>query len=87
MVEIKKNLQNLLYSLIYALECFRFKIYNTTMLEICNGLNKSWKIVTVLGANSQNFLRQIHKIFVTLGLKISRFLILNVDFEANITKG
>ena len=37
--------------------------------------------------NLQNFLRQIRKIFVTLGLKILRFARLKVIFEADIIKG
>jgi len=32
-----------------------------------------------VGRNSQDFLMQIHKIFVTLGLKILRFLRLKED--------
>jgi len=37
--------------------------------------------------NSQNFLRQILKIFITLGLNFLRFLILKVVFKAYIIKG
>ena len=36
--------------------------------------------------NSQNFLRQILEIFITLDLKISRFLQPKVVFEADIIK-
>ena len=39
------------------------------------------------GGNSQNFLRQILNIFVTLGLNILRFLRLKVVFKADIIKG
>ncbi len=39
-----------------------------------------------LGGYSQNFLRQILKIVVTLGLNILRFYRPNVFFKANISK-
>ena len=38
------------------------------------------------GGYSQNFLRQILKIFVTLGLNILRFYRPKVFFKANISK-
>ena len=38
----------------------------------------------VQGGNSQNFLRKIRKIFVTLGLKILGLIRLKVYFEADI---
>jgi len=39
-----------------------------------------------LTLNSQNFLRQINKIFVTLGYTIFRLLTLKVVFEADKIK-
>jgi len=40
-----------------------------------------------LGGNSQNFLHKFGGFFVTLGLKILRFLRLKVLFEADIING
>jgi hypothetical protein len=40
----------------------------------------------ILGGNSQNFLGQFVRFFITLGLKILRLFRLKVVFEADIIK-
>jgi hypothetical protein len=52
------------------------------------GKNSGWKqqILPPLGGYSQDFVRQILKIFVNLGLNILRFYKPKVFFKANINK-
>jgi len=50
-----------------------------------SGKNK--KEITNLGGDSQNFLRKFVRFFLTLGLKILRFLSLKIVIEADIIKG
>ncbi len=52
------------------------------MLIACVSMLMTQFIGEHMGANSQNFLRQICKIFVTFGRKILQFLRLNVDFKS-----
>ena len=53
---------------------------------ICVTNAQVWQ-VCVQGGNSQNFLKQFLKIFITLGLKILGLVRLKVIFEADIIKG
>jgi len=53
---------------------------------VFKGLHACTHFHKVHGGNSQNFLSIIVRFFVTLGLKILRFLRLKVVFEADIIK-